>query len=388
LIEKDETMASIKKCTNGDGSISYRVRIVVGHKSDGTPIQGMRSCRTRKDADTLARQWETDRDRGLRGDPGKVRVGEYVQGWMLRSAKRVRPSTLAGYRYLIDRYIMPGLGGSLLRELTPASLQAWIDTLPTPDTAHRCRRTLHICLEEAVRLNLLALNPADRVTTPPKGASTAAAWSRDSGRRFLAAAANHTYQPYWTLALRLGLRPSELLGLRWAAVNLDAGTVAVAEARATVANRSYKGAPKSDAGNRVLDMPADLVVHLRAHKARQNAERLALGPVWRGNDLVCCGELGQPIAYRNLTRAFKRVCGVAGVPMIRLYDLRHTAISLMAEAGADIKAISEVAGHANVLITRNIYQHINRAQRAAALGHLAEALGDTQPEPPAALFRS
>jgi integrase len=89
---------------------------------------------------------------------------------------------------------------------------------------------------------------------------------------------------------------------------------------------------------------------------------------------VCTGELGQPIGYRNLTRAFKRLCEVAGVKEIRLYDLRHTAISLMAESGADIKAISEVAGHANVLITRTIYQHVNRNQRAAVLAALSSAL--------------
>jgi integrase len=98
-----------------------------------------------------------------------------------------------------------------------------------------------------------------------------------------------------------------------------------------------------------------------------------LGTVWNQNNLVCSGEVGQPIEYRNLRRAFKRICIEAGVSEIRLYDLRHTAITLMAAAGGDLKAISEVAGHANVTITRNVYQHINKQQRNAVLATLTVA---------------
>jgi integrase len=139
---------------------------------------------------------------------------------------------------------------------------------------------------------------------------------------------------------------------------------------------SYDGGPKSKAGKRTLDLPPPLLAILRAHRADQAPAVLSLADAKRGGALVCTGELGHPIGYRNLTRSFKRLCRVAGVRPIRLYDLRHTGISVMAERGADIKAISEVAGHANVLITRNVYQHVNRNQRAAALAALTEALGE------------
>jgi integrase len=82
----------------------------------------------------------------------------------------------------------------------------------------------------------------------------------------------------------------------------------------------------------------------------------------------------------HLTRALKRLCAVAKVQPIPLYDLRHAAISAMAAAGADIKAISEVAGHADVLITRNAYQYINRKQRSAALAALTAVYGEAPPK--------
>ena len=92
------------------------------------------------------------------------------------------------------------------------------------------------------------------------------------------------------------------------------------------------------------------------------------------------GHMAEYIKDGNLDAAFKRLIVAAGVSRIRLYDMRHTAITLMAESGADIKAVSEVAGHANVLITRNVYQHINRSQRASALAALSTALDTPEQE--------
>ena len=231
-------------------------------------------------------------------------------------------------------------------------------------------------LPGTIQLNLLMLNPADRVTTPKKPASVATAWSADEARHFLAVARDHAYQPYWTLALRLGLRPSELLGLRWECVDLDHATLTVRDTRVTIHGITWEGAPKTDAGNRVLDLPPDVVTMLRAHYKAQLERQKQIKDLWVDMHLVCAGDCGQPINLYNLRRAFKRLRTLAGVSDIRLFDLRHTAITLMAAGGADMKAVSEVAGHANVMITRNIYQHINRKQRCAALGALTGALGD------------
>ena len=367
-------MATITKTKTSKGKVRYRMRVVVGHKPDGTPIQRMRTFDTSREAVTAAKSWETDRDRGVGGEVSKLRMGDYVRSWLERAAKRVRPSTLYGWQYMVDHHIMPALGGLLLREVTAARVQAWIDKIVSRDTARRARRILYTCLEDAVRLNMLPANPVARVIAPPPPRPVGTAWSKEEARAFLTAAAGYVYHPYWLLAVRLALRPSELLGLRWQAVDLDAGTLSVEEGRATVRNSAFEGGTKSAAGQRKLDLPADVVGVLKAHKVAQNRLRLKVGPAWEDHNLVCAGEEGQFIRHNNLTRAFKRLCKLSGVKAIRLYDLRHTAISLMAEAGADFKAISEVAGHANVRITRNVYQHINRSQRAAALEALSEAL--------------
>jgi integrase len=282
----------------------------------------------------------------------------------------VRPSTLAGYRYCLDRHILPALGGYQMRQLTPATLQDWVDKLPTPDAAVRSRRILHIVLEDAVRLGMLDLNPAGRVKTPPKPPAQSAAWSADEARRFLQAARAHTYEPFWTLALRLGTRPGELLGLRWQAVDLDAGTLTISEAASTFGHETFTGAPKTKAARRTYDLPADLVALLDAHRRRQRE----LGWGWRNADCVCTRTDGGQIHYCNVRRAFKVLCAKAGVPVVRLYDMRHTCISLLLANGADIKATSDLVGHANVQITRNTYQKTFRDQRAKALDLLSDLL--------------
>jgi integrase len=379
-------MASISRVKLKNGEVRYRVRVVTGRRDDGTAIQAMRSFRTSADAKAAARDWETDRDRGQAASQGKLRLGDYLATWLARKERQgLRHSSLHGYRAVLAAPIA-ALGSVTLRELTPARLQAWLDTVPTPYQAYRANRVLHTAFEEAVRLNLLVVNPSTRVSVPPQPPSRAASWTAAECRAFLAAAAAQAYHPYWLLACRLALRPCELLGLRWRSVDLEAGTLRVVEGRATVVHDAFEGPPKSPSGRRTLDLPADVLAALRAHKAAQNEARLRCGPCWREHGLVVAGALGQPIDHRNLTTAFKALIRAAGVRDIRLYDLRHTAISLMAEAGADFKAVSEIAGHADVRITRNVYQHVNRGQRKAALDVLGEALTQGDMGPKSAAF--
>ncbi len=157
------------------------------------------------------------------------------------------------------------------------------------------------------------------------------------------------------------------------------------EARPTVGVTSFQGPPKSDAGRRILELAPDLVRLLQAHHDAQADRERLMDTLWVKTDLVCTDDHGDCIEYSNLTRSFKRLRKRAKVSDIRLYDLRHTAITLMAASGADLKAVSEVAGHANVMITRNIYQHINRKQRRAALDALTYTLGEPEDSPTEAL---
>jgi integrase len=130
------------------------------------------------------------------------------------------------------------------------------------------------------------------------------------------------------------------------------GTVAVREATASFGHHTYTGEPKTDADRRTYDLPADLTRELISQRQKQRDR----GMGWREDDFVCVISDGAQIRYSNLRRAFKDLCVRAGVPVIRLYDLRHTCVSLLLASGADRKATSELVGHANAQITRDVYQ--------------------------------
>jgi integrase len=375
-------MATIKKVRNRDGSYSYRVRVVVGRRTNGSAIQEMRTFSTRREAEVEGAKWEADVARGTNTSGAKITVGEYLNEWLERSARRVRPITLASYRYLVQHCITPTpLAAVRLSKLTPTAVQRWVDALPYAATARKARAVLNIALNEATRLGMLAINPVSRTTPPAHTPRQGSAWTADETRRFLTLAQRDLYTPFWHIAAYLGMRPSEIGGLQWDTVELEAGTLRVARARPTVNGKMFDSdKTKSPSGVRTLALPPALVSVLREHRIRQKERRLLLGERWHEHGLVCTSELGTPLDHRAVQRRFHRLREQAGLERIRVYDLRHTATSLMLDAGADLKAASEALGHSDPRITMKVYRHVRADQRAQAINLLAGAL-DVPGEP-------
>ena len=375
-------MATITKVKKTDGTTRYRVRVVVGHRPDGTALQQMRTYATKREADTEGAKWEADVARGTAGNGARMLLGAYLAEWLERGARRVRPITLHGYRYLVDHCITPTSMASVpLGKLTPAVVQRWIDAMPHPATARKARTILGIALTEAERLGLVARSPVPRTTAPAHTPKVGTAWSVEETRRFLPVAAKDSYSPFWHLAAYLGLRPSEIIGLRWDAVDLDAGSLRVERARPSACGKMFDSdTTKSPSGKRTLAMTPPLVLRLRIHRTAQKEQRLAMGERWREHDLVCTTQVGTPLDQRALNRHFEQLCAGAGVSRIRVYDLRHTATSLMIDAGADLKAASEALGHSDPGITMRVYRHVRADQRDHAIGALAAALDTPTPE--------
>ena len=110
--------------------------------------------------------------------------------------------------------------------------------------------------------------------------------------------------------------------------------------------------PKTEKSQRVIVLPPPLVEALKAHRKRQIAERLAAGERWREHHLVFTTTIGTPIEPRNLNRSFDALCRKAGVPKIRLHDLRHTCATILRAQGVDLRMIMEILGHSALLSPR------------------------------------
>jgi integrase len=336
---------------------------------------------------------------------GRITLSPYLRDWITARVNlgRVRPRTIEGYRTDLRR-IDATIGHIRLDRLSPRNVEYLWSTMVADDvlaSVQHCRRTLDAALSEAVKQGLIPRNPVRLATTPRYTPSAIEPYTLGEMAALLSAAAGTRNGVRWTLALALGLRRGEALGLQWQDVDLDAGTLTIRRQLQRIpwehgcshpakcgpapdCTLRYGGGlrssePKSLAGRRTLAMPDPLTVELRAHRAAQAAERLA-APAWVDGDWVLATELGQPIDPRNDVRAFKRLCRAAGVPERRLHDLRHSAATALLLADVDLATAGAVLGHSRVEMTAR-YTHVVADRKRVAAERMTGVLFENQDKP-------
>jgi integrase len=191
---------------------------------------------------------------------------------------------------------------------------------------------LHKALEDAVHEGLIARNVASIAHSPRLEEFEPTMWSLAEVRTFLAAARDRL-GPLYILTACTGLRSGEVRGLRWKDVDLEERVLRV---RAALGRDNTVGTLKTKGSRRRVELPALAISALRAQRTRQAEERLALGEAWgHGHDfgLVFTSTVGTALDGIHLLKAFYRLCDTAGLPRIRIHDLRHLQASLLLAAG-------------------------------------------------------
>ncbi len=331
---------------------------------------------SRTDAERLAARLA--REINGRNDEGRsLTFGAYLTArWLPGKKLELADSTWDGYRRKIDRHILPTLGKIPIRRLQPRHLEALYDAKlhPTGDTRPLAPKTvleLHLivrgALNDAVRRGIVTRNVA-LVAHAPKLRSIPKveqqAWTAPELQAFLRQAAGHRLFAALWLAATTGLRRSELLGLKWDDIDLDAATLSINRGLVSVGYELHESRGKTANSRRTVDLDATTVEILGALKAWQQAERNAAGiePTrWVFADVE-----GNPIHPHSISQAFERIVAHAGVPKIRLHDLRHTHGTLLIKEGVPVKVVSERLGHANPTFTIDTYQHVLPGMQAQA----------------------
>jgi integrase len=172
----------------------------------------------------------------------------------------------------------------------------------------------------------------------------------------------------------LGVRRGEVLALRWADVDLDAGTVAVLGSLQRVGSSLQRVPTKTRGSQRTIPMPAPCVEALRAHRARQNADRLAAGALWVTTDLVFTTRHGTPIEPRTVNRMFQTLTDAAGLRPVRVHDLRHGCVSLLLSLGVPPRTVMQIVGHTVMEMTMERYGHVNLDDQREALNLIDQVL--------------
>lgn len=349
----------ITRVQRKDGTVRYRLRVDTGIRPDGKRGQRCMTFRTAKEARQALAKIRHEVAEGKYVAPTKITVADYLDQWV-EGRRDLRINTRQMYRNVL-LHVTDAYGGKALQSLSKKDLDDLVKVMTTtgrrqghkgtplsPTTVTQMLVVLGRALEDAVRAGLISRNVAGLVEKPRRTAPTTQRWSEQEMSAFLDLAAEDRLYACWRLSA-LGLRRGEVLGLRWADLDLDGGTLSIAQSRVALNDgTTIVDAPKTARSRRVLPLDPSLVAALKALRARQAAERLAAGEAYTGtSDLVAVDELGRPARPEHYSDLFARLAKRAGLPTIRLHDLRHSALSIMAERGVPVSLIAAWAGHSD-----------------------------------------
>jgi integrase len=322
-----------------------------------------------------------------------VTVQEYLETW-LNSKHALKPTTRALYTEFTSNYLVPHLGKIRLLELRAhhldrmyASITVGMRGRPlSPSTIRRIHGVLRSALNTAVKRRLIPYNPAEHIELAPENPKKPKPWTPEQCHTFLKHISADRLASLYHLILITGMRRGESVGLRWQDLDLDRASLSVNQQITDVNGRSMVSTPKTKRGERVVYIDAETVAMLRRQRETQYLERTAWGPAWNEAGLVFTREDGSPLRPEYATRHFQALAEDAGLPVIRLHDLRHTNASLALDAGVDLKVVSERLGHSQIAITADLYTHVNSGPGRAAAEQIARALRPTGPAVPSAFL--
>jgi integrase len=230
---------------------------------------------------------------------------------------------------------------------------------------------LRAALQDAVDEELLSRNVARLVQLRVTDDRKVRSFTRPEALRFLEAAERHRLYALWAVALAMGLRRGEALGLAWADVDLEEGRLTVRQALHRVDGQLRLDPVKTDASIAVLPVPDPLVTILRAHRTQQLQDRFAAGARWCATGLVFTTALGGFIEPRNANRIFRSLCQKANVPQLRVHDLRHSCATLLFTMGVQPATVQRILRHSSITVTTGTYVEVIEAVQRDALDSMS-----------------
>ncbi|MDF4254358.1 site-specific integrase [Streptomyces sp. WMMB303] len=378
-------MAEEKKRTrraNGESAIYFgkdgrwHARVPMGYKENGEAYRRHLTRRTRKELVDEVRRLEKQRDEGAARQPGKPwTVEKWLRHWIgnIVQPPVVSENTYDGYEVAVRVHLIPGVGKHRIDRLEPEHLESLYQRMQKTGsaaaTAHQVHRTIRTALTEAVRRGHVARNAA-ALAKPPRieePESEVEPYSLEEVQRLLMEVNKRRNSARWMLALALGLRQGETLGLRWSDVDLDNEYLKLRRNRlrprykhgcpeASPCGRKAGYCPdrvqtrretkntKSRAGRRAVPLPGPLVAMLRSHAETQARERKAAGNLWGESDYVFTKPLGGPLSPNTDYHDWKRLLEDAHVRDGRLHDARHTAATVLMLLGVPDRVIDQIMG--------------------------------------------
>lgn len=370
----------------------WHAYVTVGTKPNGRADQ--RHVRRRTKDETVARVDDLLAQRRS-GAVTKAGRAQTVQSWMETyltdvAPRRCNPATLYDYRSKCRNWIYPHLGKTRLDKLKPEQLDALYLAMEREGKASshalKVHRIMTRALEIAHRRGLVGRNVAKLIDAPSGKSPKMSYLTEPEALKVLAATEGVRNSARWSVALALGLRQGEALGLRWAHVDLKTGQMEIPKqlrrriyehgCGGTCGKKRGAECPKRSEGGlllvdpkgkseRTLPIPKPLAAKLRRHRTEQRAEKKAAEEWWQDGDYVFAQTDGRPLDPRQDYQAWVDLLAEAGVKRVRLHDARGTAATLMIAQGVPIEVVQVVLGHTDLRTTQVYAKVVDELTRDA-----------------------
>jgi len=376
----------------------------------GTPKnreKRVESFTTPEEADQFLKKIEYELSIGTYIDVTKMTVSEYFDHWLRLHGDKLEPMTLSSYEHQIRNHIKPILGKHRLSKLSPLHLQDHyakelkegrsemvklkkaLDGLKdktdkvsvkkrtkiedkikamtnngkaglSPTSVNYQHRIIHKALKQAVKWQLVARNVADAVDPPKKARANIDYLKKEQLNIFLTAIKASADSPVISAAVMTGMRQGELLGLKWADIELEVGVIHVHDQMQYLPKKGkFLKDPKQHSKRSI---PMSLPLNMIFRKVEKEQERLKKdvydGDKYKNNDLIFCNPDGSPIEGTALTKRFQKLLKDNKLPKVRFHSLRHTFATMARAAGVPIGDIQDLLGHADISTTKSMYTHV------------------------------
>jgi integrase len=368
-----------KRRGRGEGGVFQRAdglwvgTLSLGYNAEGKRLRKTVYGATKKEAQDALRKLQNDAANGVDLTVEKLTLSEWLTRWLSSVKPTVEPNTYRFYEVMVRLHITPHLGHVQLSKLAAVHVQGLYATLAAAGVSSTMQRkaglTLTVALNEAVRLDMIPGNVAEKVRKPKAAKTEIEVFDPEEVGRFLKAARESRHYPFYLTALDSGARPGELLALQWEDVDFEGGFLSITKSLEEINGVVRVKATKTAKGRRRIDLSADTLAVLAEHrKAALAAGRIA-APVFHNI------EGGYLLQCNLLKRSFKSILAKAGLPSVGLYTLRHTCATLLLLADVPAKVVSERLGHANIAITLDTYSHVLPTMQKRAASVLGAILG-------------
>ena len=314
-------------------------------------------------------------------------VGSWLEVWMENYAKiKLRPSTFKTSQGFLKNHIKPQNGGIPLADLTSLDLQRFykhlldggrVDRIEAkkkpkglaPKTVRNIHQMIGSAYNLAMERKLVTCNPTQGCALPKVEHKEMKTLTADQLSAFFQEARDSGVYELYYLDLATGLRRGELLGLKWADVDLDRGVLKIQRAISRQNGKVVEAPLKTKNAYRTLPLSADAISVLKMQKCKVgNSEWVFPSPT------------GGPMSPDSVLHMLQRVLKRAGLPRIRFHDLRHTFATLALENGMDVKTISAMLGHVSAVTPLDIYTHITGDMQRAAAASIDRSIGKAEPQ--------